>query len=227
MEDASGVDLDWFWRGWFYSTDYVDVSLDYVKYFQLNTNNPETEKALQQQQDAAKPEFIGDTRNKESIKETVNERDPNIDDFYGKRDIYAVDKLDKKEYEDFQSKLTPEQKKLLESKKHFYELSFTDKGGLPTPIIIQATFTDGTTEVIRIPAEIWKMDQTTVTKVFIFDKEVSSFQLDPFLESADCDVQQQRISSDPKSNALSVIRAKESHGKPDAASETFGRTIKL
>lgn len=188
MEDASGVDLDWFWRGWFYSTDYVDVSLDYVKYFQLNTNNPETEKAFQQQQDAAKPEFIGDTRNKESIKETVNERDPNIDDFYGKRDIYAVDKLDKKEYEDFQTKLTPEQKKLLESKKHFYELSFTDKGGLPTPIIIQATFTDGTTEVIRIPAEIWKMDQTTVTKVFIFDKEVKSFQLDPFLESADCDV---------------------------------------
>ncbi|MES2554950.1 MAG: M1 family metallopeptidase [Bacteroidota bacterium] len=188
MEDASGVDLDWFWRGWFYSTDYVDVSLDYVKYFQLNTNNPETEKGLQQQQDAAKPEFIGDTRNKESIKETVNERDPNIDDFYGKRDIYAVDKLDKKDYEDFQSKLTPEQKKLLESKKHFYELSFTDKGGLPTPIIIQATFADGSTEVIRIPAEIWKMDQTTVTKVFIFDKEVKSFQLDPFLESADCDV---------------------------------------
>ncbi|ASS48864.1 MAG: aminopeptidase [Candidatus Fluviicola riflensis] len=188
MEDASGVDLDWFWRGWFYSTDYVDVSLDYVKYFQLNTNNPETEKGLQQQQDAAKPEFIGDTRNKESIKETVNERDPNIDDFYGKRDIYAVDKLDKKEYEDFHAKLTPEQKKLLESKKHFYELSFTDKGGLVTPLIIQATFDDGTTEVIRIPAEIWKMDQTTVTKVFIFDKEVKSFQLDPFLESADCDV---------------------------------------
>ncbi|HLP54408.1 MAG TPA: M1 family metallopeptidase [Fluviicola sp.] len=188
MEDASGVDLDWFWRGWFYSTDYVDVSLDYVKYFQLNTNNPETEKAFQKQQDDAKPEFIGDTRNKESIKETVNERDPNIDDFYGKRDIYAVDKLDRKEYEDFQAKLTPEQKKLLESKKHFYELSFTDKGGLPTPLIIQATFEDGTTEVIRIPAEIWKMDQTTVTKVFIFDKEVSSFQLDPFLETADCDV---------------------------------------
>ena len=118
----------------------------------------------------------------------MNERDSNIDDFYGKRDIYAVDKLDRKEYEDFQSKLTPEQKKLLESKKHFYELAFTDKGGLPTPLIIQAMFADGSTEVIRIPAEIWKMDETTVTKVFIFDKEVKSFQLDPFLESADCDV---------------------------------------
>ena len=214
MEDASGVDLDWFWRGWFYSTDYVDVSLDYVKYFQLNTNNPETEKALQQQQDAAKPEFIGDTRNKESIKETVNERDPNIDDFYGKRDIYAVDKLDKKEYEDFQSKLTPEQKKLLESKKHFYELSFTDKGGLPTPIIIQATFADGTTEVIRIPAEIWKMDQTTVTKVFIFDKEVSSFQLDPFLESADCDVNNNAYPPTQKATRYQLFEQKKAAENP-------------
>lgn len=214
MEDASGVDLDWFWRGWFYSTDYVDVSLDYVKYFQLNTNNPETEKALQQQQDAEKPEFIGDTRNKESIKETVNERDPNIDDFYGKRDVYAVDKLDKKEYEDFQAKLTPEQKKLLESKKHFYELSFTDKGGLVTPLIIQATFTDGTTEVIRIPAEIWKMDQTTVTKVFIFDKEVSSFQLDPFLESADCDVNNNAYPPTQKATRYQLFEQKKGAENP-------------
>lgn len=188
MEDASGVDLDWFWRGWFYSTDFVDVSLDYAKHFQLNTNNPTIEKNLQKETDAAKPEFIGDTRNKESIKETVNERDPMIDDFYAKRDKYAVDKLDEKEYTEFQSKLTAEQKKLLESNKHFYELSFTNKGGLVTPLIVQFTFADGTKEVVRIPAEIWKMDAETVTKVFIFDKEVTSFQLDPFLETADCDV---------------------------------------
>jgi hypothetical protein len=85
--------------------------------------------------------------------------------------------------------LTPEQKKLLETNKQFYEISFTNKGGLVTPLIVQATFTDGTTEVIRIPAEIWRMEHTTVTKVFIFDKEVKSFQLDPFLETADCNVE--------------------------------------
>jgi len=187
MEDASSVDLDWFWRGWFYSTDFVDVSVDYVKHFQLNSNNPTTEKGLQQQESAQKPEFIGDTRNKESIKQTVNEKDPNIDDFYAKRNVYEVDKLDQKEYTDFQAKLTPEQKKLIESNKHFYELSFTNKGGLVTPLIVQATFADGTTEIVRIPAEIWRMEHTTVTKVFLFDKEVKSFQLDPFLETADCD----------------------------------------
>lgn len=187
MEDASGVDLDWFWRGWFYSTDFVDVSMDYVKHFQLNSNNPTVEKGIMKTQEDAKPTFIGDIRNKESIKETVNERDANIDDFYAKRNVYAVDKLDEKEYTDFQAKLTPEQKKLLESNKHFYEIAFTNVGGLVTPLIIQANFADGTSEVTRIPAEIWRMEHKTVSKVMIYDKEVKSFVLDPFLETADCD----------------------------------------
>lgn len=186
MEDASGVDLDWFWRGWFFSTEYVDISLDYAKHFQLNTNNPEIEKTAKKNTDEAKPEFIGDIRNKESIKQTVNEKDPAIDDFYAKRNEYEVDRLDKEEYEAFKAKLTPEQKKILESNKHLYELSFTNKGGLVSPIIIGFTFADGTKEIVRIPAEIWKMDQETVTKVFIFDKEVSSFEIDPYLETADC-----------------------------------------
>lgn len=188
MEDASGVDLDWFWRGWFYSTDYVDISLDYVKNFQLNTNNPTAEKALLKAQNDEKQLFIGDIRNKESIKTTVNEADSTIDDFYATRNLYQADKLDLAEYQEFQTKLTEKQKQLLAANKQFYELSFTNKGGLVTPLIIQAKFNDGTDTVIRIPAEIWRMDQQTVTKVFIFDKAVSSFRLDPFLEMADCDV---------------------------------------
>lgn len=188
MEDASGVDLDWFWRGWFYSTDYVDISLDYVKNFQLNSNNPTVEKALLKVQNDEKQLFIGDVRNKESIKTTVNEADSTIDDFYATRNLYQADRLDMTEYADFQAKLTESQKQLLAANKQFYELSFTNKGGLVTPLIIQAKFVDGTDTVIRIPAEIWRMDQQTVTKVFIFDKAVSSFKLDPFLEMADCDV---------------------------------------
>lgn len=188
MEDASGVDLDWFWRGWFYSTDYVDISLDYVKNFQLNSNNPTVEKALLKAQKDEKQLFIGDVRNKESIKTTVNEADSTIDDFYATRNLYQADRLDMTEYADFQAKLTESQKQILAANKQFYELSFTNKGGLVTPLIIQAKFIDGTDTVIRIPAEIWRMDQQTVTKVFIFDKAVSSFKLDPFLEMADCDV---------------------------------------
>lgn len=188
MEDASAVDLDWFWRGWFYSTDHVDVSLDDVKWFQLNTKNPEIEKAVKESEDKSQDKFIGDLRNKESIKQTVNEKDPNIDDYYAKRNIYFVDALDKKEYEEFTAKLSEEDKKLLNSNKHFYELTFTNIGGLVTPLIIEVTYADNSTEVIRIPAEIWRQFENKVSKVLILNKEVISFRLDPFLETADTDL---------------------------------------
>ncbi|WP_300666630.1 M1 family metallopeptidase [Fluviicola sp.] len=214
MEDASGVDLDWFWRGWFYTTEYVDISLDYVKHFQLNSNNPEIEKAENKKVADSKPQFIGDIRNKESIEQTVNERDTTIDDFYAKRDVYKVDRLDKKEYDEFKAKLTPEQKRLLDSPKHFYELAFTNKGGLVTPLIIQAKFEDGTTQEVRIPAEIWRMDDLTVTKVLIFDAPVVSFQLDPFLETADCDTDNNSYPPASKPTRFQLFQQKQSSENP-------------
>ncbi|MFN5786189.1 MAG: M1 family metallopeptidase, partial [Flavobacteriia bacterium] len=188
MEDASAVDLDWFWRGWFYSADHVDISLNQVRWFQLNTVNPDLEKPIAETIEKAKDKFIGDTRNLTSIKQTVNEADPNIDDFYAKRNIYFVDALDKKEYEEFQKKLSPEDKKLLSANKQIYELTFSNLGGLVMPLIIEVTYADNTTEVIRIPAEIWRQYEDKVSKVFILDKEVISFRLDPFLETADTDL---------------------------------------
>ena len=188
MEDASAVDLDWFWRGWFYGTDNVDITIDDVKWFQLNTMNPSIEKGIKEEQNAQKDPFIGDTRNKTSIAETVNEKDPNIDDFYGNRNIYFVDALDKKEYEEFCAKLDAKDLAYLNSNKQFYEISFKNVGGLVMPLIMEFTFADGTTEVRRIPAEIWRVYEEKVSKVFIFDKEVKSFRLDPFLETADTDL---------------------------------------
>jgi hypothetical protein len=188
MEDASAVDLDWFWRGWFYGTDNVDITIDNVKWFQLNTMNPTIEKGIKEEQNAQKDPFIGDTRNKTSIAQTVNEKDPNIDDFYGQRNIYFVDALDKKEYEEFCAKLDAKDLEYLNSNKQFYEISFKNVGGLVMPLIIEFTFADGTTEVRRIPAEIWRIYEEKVSKVFIFDKEVKSFRLDPFLETADTDL---------------------------------------
>ncbi|MDX2361171.1 MAG: M1 family metallopeptidase [Crocinitomicaceae bacterium] len=186
MEDASAVDLDWFWRAWFYTTDHVDISLDEVKWFELNTHNPDLEMATQREVDE-RDQFIGNGRNLESIDETVNERDDDIDDFYGKRDIYAVDALHRQEYDEFKEDLTAEQLELLNSGKQFYELNFTNLGGIPMPIILEFTFADNTTEVIRIPAEIWRRSEEKVSKVFIFDQEVTSISLDPFLETADTD----------------------------------------
>jgi hypothetical protein len=188
MEDASAVDLDWFWRGWFYTTDHVDISLSRVKWFQLNTGNPDVEKAFQKEQDENADVHIGEIRNEKEVKETMTEKKPELNDFYNKRDIYKVDALDYEEYEELKSKLSDKDIELLNSEKHFYELQFENIGGLVMPLIIEVTFADESTEVIRIPAEIWKMDNYHVSKVFIFDKEVKSFQLDPFLETADTDL---------------------------------------
>ncbi len=188
MEDASAVDLDWFWRGWFYSTDNVDVSLEKVRYFQLNTNNPEIEKQALKDKDASKDQFIGDTRNKTLIEKTANENDPTLDDFYKKRNIYEVDALDRLEYDKFKNKLTPDESKLLAENNHFYELTFKNIGGLVTPLIVRFTYSDNTTEVVRIPAEIWVQGQDVVSKVFILNKEVVSVRVDPFLETADTDL---------------------------------------
>ena len=188
MEDASAVDLDWFWRGWFYTTDNVDIALSNVREFQFNTNNPIVENDLKRQQNEAKDQFIGDVRNKTSIEKTINEIDPEIDDFYAKRDIYATDELDKEEYESFRKKLSAEDLALLESGRHFYELTFDNIGGLVMPLIIRAELEDGTFQIIRIPAEIWRTQETQVTKVLDFDQRVVSFRLDPFLETADTDL---------------------------------------
>src|SRR5205807_1369415 len=48
--------------------------------------------------------------------------------------------------------------------KYFYELSFSNKGGLVMPIIIEWTFKDGTKEIDRIPAQIWRLNENKVKK---------------------------------------------------------------
>ena len=186
MEDASAVDLDWFWRGWFYSTDHVDISLEYVKMFQLNTQDPEVEKAFLKEQEQKGDQFKGDIENRKSIERTINEMDSTIDDFYAKRDIYEVDALDRLEYGRFKQK--SEHLPTLNAGLYFYELGFKNIGGLVMPLILEVTYLDGSSEVIRIPAEIWRRQEENISKVFVLYKEVESFRLDPLLETADTDL---------------------------------------
>jgi hypothetical protein len=188
MEDASAVDLDWFWRGWFYGTEPVDIAINEVKWFQLNSQNPALEKGFLKEQNDNKDIHIGVTRNESDIKETINERDSLIDDYYATRNIYLVDALDKQEYEAFKQKANEKDLALLNAGKQIYELHFENVGGMVMPLIIRFTFTDDSTEVIRIPVEIWRQYEDKVSKVFIFDKEVKEIRLDPFLETADVDL---------------------------------------
>ena len=188
IEDASGIDLDWFWRGWFMTTDHCDIALNKLSFYQLNSMNPEKEVEFKKMKANTKSKGISSMRNKELIKETENEKYPKLDDQYVNVDPYAVSDTKKKEYVAFEEGLTDKQKDLLNGGYNFYQLDFENIGGLVMPIILEFTFDDKSTEVIRIPAEIWKSNNFNVSKVFIFQKTVKSVVMDPFLETADTEL---------------------------------------
>jgi len=187
MEDASAVDLDWFWRGWFYTTDHVDISMSNIKWIKMDSKNPEIENTRKKKEIAEGPVNISTKRNKEMIKETRDERDSKIRDFYTDYNPLDFNSLDKEEYNNYIKSLSDEEKDFLRSGKNFYEITFENIGGLVMPIILEMKYKDGSTEVQRIPAEIWKLTNDKVTKVFVTEKEVSEIILDPFLETADTD----------------------------------------
>tara|TARA_Y100000589_G_C27064537_1_gene592741 strand:- start:170 stop:1081 length:912 start_codon:yes stop_codon:yes gene_type:complete len=190
MEDASAVDLDWFWRGWFFTNWHVDQGIKEIKWYQIDTQNPEVEKAFQKAQDESAPVNISTIRDDQEklVEETWLERDPAAADFYNNFDPYKVTLLDMQDYERFVSSLDEDEKALLNSGMNYYEITFENVGELVMPIIVQFTYKDGSTEVHKIPVEIWKMNDKEVTKVFFSEKEVVEVALDPFLEIADTDV---------------------------------------
>ena len=188
MEDASAVDLDWFWRGWFYTNDCVDISLDQVKWFKINTADPDIENPIAKNQKEKNSTYIGNKRDAASISKTVTEKDKGAVDFYTTYDPFKTDVLDRQGYADFLNTLDAEEKEFLNSDKNYYELQFSNIGGLVMPIILEFTYRDGTQEVVRIPAEIWKRNNEKIKKVFILDKELMNVKLDPFLETADVDL---------------------------------------
>jgi hypothetical protein len=188
MEDASAVDLDWFWRGWFYTNDCVDISLDQVNWFKINSENPDIENPIAKSIKEKNSTYIGNKRDATEISKTVTEIDKSTVDFYSKYDPLKTTSLDREDYLEFIETLDGEEKALLNSNKNYYELQFSNIGGLVMPIILEFTYTDGSSEVIRIPAEIWRRNSETIKKVFILDKELIGVKLDPFLETADVDM---------------------------------------
>jgi hypothetical protein len=185
MEDASGTDLDWFWRGWFYTTDHVDIAMTNVRWFTMDDQSPAAKKAYEKQQ--AEAEARGITYQRNAGNKTVVSEDSTMRDFYSKTDKYAVQPWEQADYERYYNSLSEEEKQLLNARKHFYELSFENRGGLIMPVILEFTFDDGSREVVRLPAEVWLRSEDAFTKVFVFDKVVTSIELDPFLETADTD----------------------------------------
>lgn len=211
MEDASGVDLDWFWRGWFYTNDHVDLAMNTVKHFKLDPEDPTKRMEIAMEKRKTAPRNISEIRNETDIKQTYNEKDPTLNDFYTTYDADVPNALDLQEYQEYYAGLSDDQKALMNSGMHYYEIEFEKVGGLAMPVILQFEYMDGTTEVQRIPAEIWKMDAKTITKTFPTKKEVKSITLDPFLETADVDTSNNHYPPKVKADRFDLF--KQSQGR--------------
>jgi hypothetical protein len=182
MEDASAVDLDWFWRGWFFTSEPVDIELADVVW--NRADKPDDLVTHEEKFIEENPHGISSQRNREAIKQTQDEIDRNIRDQYTEQN---EKELEKQSYQEYLDKLSPEEKAIVEQGKNYYTLTFKNKGGLLMPIIVKFTFEDGTEEVHRIPAEIWRRNNEEVSKIFVTDKVIAQINLDPYLETADID----------------------------------------
>lgn len=224
MEDASGVDLDWFWRGWFYTNDHVDIGLKNVKWFNLEGNADEESKIARKQRD--EKQYITEMINKDAVKQTITEKDPSTVDFYTNYDPLNVLNLDREEYEKYYNKLSAEEKAMVKAGYNFYEITFENIGGLVMPLIVEFEYKDGSKEVRRIPAEIWKMDpHLEVTKVFVTEKEVKQITLDPYLETADTDAENNYFPARQTLNRFELFKQRE-YKKPENPMQRAARDKK-
>ncbi len=185
MEDASGVDLDWFWRGWFFGTDSVDISLEDVQHYKIDNRTPE-QKAEDNKKSYERDEtHISRFRNQKDIPTTYLERDESTLDFYNIFNRFEVFDEDITVYNAQREKMTDKEKYFMDSDFNYYVLKFKNVGGLVMPVIIEFTFEDGTDQLEYLPAEIWRLNEEEFIKVFAFEKEVVKFKVDPYRETAD------------------------------------------
>ncbi len=184
MEDATGRDLDWFWRGWFYTTDHCDIAIDKVELFVLDRSTPDeaAAAAAKKKLEDRKPS-LSEQRNKPLPKRV--DQFPELKDFYNQYDPNAVTDEQRKAFEKSLSELSDKDKAMLESSNRFYRVQFKNVGGLVMPVILMVTFEDGSTREVRIPAEVWRVDSSQCDTMIIAEQPVKSIELDPYRETAD------------------------------------------
>jgi len=171
LEDASAVDLDWFWKGWFYTTDNVDIEVADVTWYKYDNQIEE--------------EIIVSSKRKQRKKKRDSGEESGGIDTQG----FTPDEIQSpKEKLLFPLPLKTsisEADELINLKQNFYEVQLKNHGGLVMPVILQFNYRDGSSEIKRIPAEIWRHNEKEVTKVFVLNKELENVVLDPFKETAD------------------------------------------
>ena len=192
MEDASAVDLDWFWRGWYYGTDHVDMAVTGVREYQISTKDPEIEKDLEREEyKLNRPENITQMRNREEGLTPRLKRYSDLEDFYNENDKFTVTNADRNKFKKFYDGLEDWERKAydraMEDGKYLYFVDFENIGGLISPLPVTIEYKNGTSEEYMIPAEIWRRNSNNATKLFSLDNQAVSFKLDVHHQTADAD----------------------------------------
>ena len=219
IEDASGRDLDWFWRGWFFDTRPVDVAIESVETFRVNSGLPAVEKlADKEEEDVAAPTTITEQRNEDRSRRTG--RHPELVDFYNTFQSHDVTPADERAYEKLLAELDEDDRALLDTDSQFHVLHFTTHGGLVMPLPIRVTYEDGSTEDLMLPSDIWRADPRNASKMLIRPKSIAYVQLDPNDELADVDRSDNRYPPEISANRFG-LRGDKSSSNPmrDAANE--------
>jgi hypothetical protein len=228
MEDASGVDLDWFWRGWFYGNDHVDMAVKLVNLYRLDDANPKTSKAL----DRAEEEAIPDSPYERFLKESGTRADKHqhLQDWYYSFDPYKATDKEIEEYDEKFEKLEDWQKELLKVSELAYVVSVENVGGMPMPLVLHVEFKNGTSRRLDIPVEIWRYGDKVVKIPFLSDKEVVRIILDQDNAFGDSDldnnvfppnIEEGRFKLKPKEEKPNPMRKALF---PDANQENGGKT---
>ena len=204
MEDASGMDLDWFWRGWFYSTEHVDIALGDITHYRVDSKNPDIENVWKREQEEAEPESLTELRNADLEKRT--ERFPYLNDVYNENDRYVVTDVLRKRMEGPVQRLEDWEQELLESNDHLYKVQFHNEGGVVMPVILDITYEDGSTEELRMPAEVWRLNPKHFTKLLVADQPIVGLEIDPHWETADVDVYNNAWPAVPRESRLEMFK---------------------
>ncbi|NIK91288.1 M1 family metallopeptidase [Mangrovimonas sp. CR14] len=177
MEDASAVDLDWFWRGWFYTTDWVDIGVKDVKKYYVSSEPNKYVKDIVAQRGMKMsdlpPLVYMVEEGSEDYKESL------------KNGSAVENSSTLKEY--LMDNFTADERKNINEPKYFYSITFEKPGGLVMPIIVEYTYSDGTSKTETYPAQIWRYNDKEVSKSVASDKEIVKITVDPNLETADID----------------------------------------
>jgi hypothetical protein len=185
MEDASGTDLDWFWRGWFYTTDAVDVSVDGITEYGVSSKDPEVEKAWKKAQKKAEPVSLSEQRDRAMARRV--DQHPQLKDFYNEHDEFTVTNKDRNKYRESMAELEDWEKALLKQGKHLYLVDFSNNGGLVTPLVLEIELKSGKKIIERVPAEVWRYSAKKITRLLVTDEPMVGLTQDPYWETADID----------------------------------------